>query len=466
MAGELRERIGWGGHLRPFLYKELPARTGWTATLGTLCALLFGTMALSGMALAMTYSPSPDRAYQSIDYVMRTPAGALLRGIHHWGAGAMVVAVVLHLLANFFGGTFRAPREVTWTLGVVLLLVTLGMGFTGYLLPWDMKAYWATVVSTNLAGDLPVVGRSLARAVRGGDTVSGLTLTRFYAMHMLVLPALLAAVTGAHVYLVRVHGLSEPGGGAATQREGRAYRFFPEHLWRSALVFLAAFAAIAALAALRHPAREPIAGTVSESYLPRPEWYFLWLFQLLTFFPGRWEVVGTLGIPALGVALLFAAPFLGRGGARAAERPLAVAAGVTAVVAIVYLTWTAFEGTRPHGRIVPVPDRPLTTVEARGLRLFVERECAYCHAIAGMGGHRTGPDLTNVAARHHTREWLARYIRDPRRLRPTSIMPAYDLPQPDLDALAEFVGALDFGGRSPRILSREDALKGGAGEKP
>ncbi len=460
----LRERIGWSGHLRPFLHKELPARTGWAATLGTLCALLFGMMALSGTVLAMYYNPSPDKAYQSIEYIMQMPAGALLRGLHHWGAGAIVTVVVVHLLANFFVGAFKAPREITWTLGVLLLLVTLGLGFTGYLLPWDMKAYWATVVSSNIPGDLPVIGHFITRAIRGGDTVSGLTLTRFYAMHILVFPALLLGLTGAHVYLVRIHGLSDPGAAGATPRAARPYRFYPEHLWRSALVFAAVFLVIAALALLRHPSREPIAGTISESYLPRPEWYFMWLFQLLTYFPGRWELVGSLVAPALGVSLLFAAPFLGGSGARAvAERPLAVAAGVTCVIAIVYLSLMGFEGARTYGRVVAVPDRQLTAAEARGLHLFVDRDCAYCHQIAGKGGHRTGPDMANLVAKHRTREHLARYIQDPRRLNATSVMPKYDLPETDLQALADFVRALDFTDHPPRILSREDALKRVAG---
>jgi quinol-cytochrome oxidoreductase complex cytochrome b subunit len=451
------ERIGWKEYLRPFLYKELPPHTGWSATLGSLCAVLFGMMAVSGVVLAMYYNPSPDKAYQSIDYIMKdVPMGAVLRGIHHWGAGAMVLAVFVHMMASFFSGAFKPPREWTWIAGVCLLLATFGLGFTGYLLPWDMKSYWATVVSTNIPKDIPVIGEFITRAVRGGETVSGLTLTRFYAIHMLLLPALLAGFMAFHIYLVRLHDLAETKPGTAVSGK---YRFYPEHLFRSALVFTAVFLVIVGLAVLRKPPREEIAGTLIESYLPRPEWYFMWLFQLLTFFPGHWELVGSLAIPILGVVLLFAVPFLGKTQASGlAQRPLAMGVGVTCVVGIVYLTLMGFEGARPYGRIIVVPDRPLTVSETRGLRLFVDRDCAYCHQIRGKGGHRTGPDLSNVVAKGRTRDYLVRYIRNPQLVSPTSIMPKYNLPESDLQALADFLLALDFSRNPPKILKREEVL--------
>ena len=448
--------IGWKQHLRPFLYKELPPKTGWTATLGTLCAVLFGVMAASGLVLAMYYNPSPDKAYQSIDYIMKdVPMGALLRGIHHWGAGAMVLAVFVHMLANFFSGALKRPRQWTWIAGVCLFLVTLGLGFTGYLLPWDMKAFWATVVSTNIPKDIPWIGETITRVVRGGQTVSGLTLTRFYAIHMLLLPALLAGFTVFHIYLVRIHDLASSTAAEPRPAGSRPYRFYPEHMLRSALVFLVVFIAIITLALLRTPPREAIAGTLVESYLPRPEWYFMWLFQLLTYFPGRWEAAGSLAIPSLGVALLFAAPFLGK----TLRRPLAMGVGVTCVAAIVYLSLMGFEGASPYGRIIVVPDRQLTASEARGLHLFADRECAYCHQICGKGGHRTGPDLANIVAKGRTRDSLARYIKNPQPVSTTSIMPKYNLPQSDLQALADFMLSLDFSKYSAKVVKREEVLK-------
>ena len=159
--------------------------------------MIFATMFVSGVFLAMHYNPSPDKAYQSVDYIMNdVPGGWLLRGLHHWGASAMVIAVFLHMLTGFFSGSYKKPRELTWISGVVLLLIVLGLGFTGYLLPWDLKAYWATTVSTNIPKDIPLIGDFVSRLMLGGDSVSGATLTRFYAVHAMLLPALLVAVLG------------------------------------------------------------------------------------------------------------------------------------------------------------------------------------------------------------------------------------------------------------------------------
>ena len=470
--------------------------------------LLFAIMVVSGLFLALHYNPSPDKAYQSVDYIMNeVPLGAILRGIHHWGASAMVLVMFLHLMSNFFSGTYKAPRELTWIGGVGLLLITLGLGFTGYLLPWDMKAYWATVVSTNIPKDIPIIGKFVTRLALGGDTVSGSTLTRFYAVHAMLLPALLALFAAIHIYLMRLHGLAdeEPDRGvaagvspaaeggilppasvaessgaptmleelppgkmpgstagrmpAATARE-LLYRFYPEHAWRSSLVFAVVFLALITFALFGHMHREPVAGTLVESYLPRPEWYYLWLFQLLTYFPGKWEAVGSLAIPIIGLALLFAAPFLGRNRRLgAANRPLALAVGVTCTVGIVYLTAMGWEGARPYGQVIPVPDRTLTPNEGRGLFLYAERECAYCHQITGLGGHRVGPDLSNVVAKRRTKEYLVSYLKNPQAIKSTSIMPKYDLPEADLRALADFMLALDFRHQPVKLLQRAEALK-------
>jgi len=467
----LRDRIGWDSHLRPFLFKKLPPNTGWSATLGSLSALLFLVMAVTGMFLAMYYNPSPDKAYQSIDYIMNdVTLGRILRGLHHWGAGAMVLVVAVHLLTNFFTGTYKAPRELTWIVGVMLFILTLALGFTGYLLPWDMKAYWATVVSSNIPKDIPVVGQFLTRFVLGGDGMSGLTLTRFYSIHMLVLPALLVVFVAMHIYLVRIHGMAEhkaPAKGedakpaCACADSEKLYRFHPEHTLRSALVFVCVFIVLLALAAWGTVPREEIAGTLLDSYLPRPEWYYMWLFQLLTYFSGAWETVGSLAIPVVGVGLLFATPYIGRSTLLgAANRPLPVAIGVTAIICVVYLSLMGFESARPYGQIVIVPDRELSAVEQRGLYLYADRECAYCHQIKGRGGHRTGPDMANMAAKKRSIDYMERYIKDPQKVSSTSVMPKYDLPDADRKALATFTLCLrDIDAKGAKRLDGKEVLK-------
>jgi quinol-cytochrome oxidoreductase complex cytochrome b subunit len=474
LVRSLQDRVGWDTGLQPFLFKDLPPKTGWSATLGSLSVVLFLMMFVSGIFLAMHYNPSPDKAYQSIDYIMNDlPAGWLLRGIHHWGASAMVIAVFVHMMSCFFAGSYKKPRELTWISGVIMLLIVLGLGFTGYLLPWDLKAFWATTVSTNIPKDIPLIGHWLSRLALGGDSVSGSTLTRFYAIHIVLLPALLIGLIALHIYLVRAHGISEPSAdekapapaepaaqaACGFAREKR-YRFYPEHLFRASIVFTVTFVILIALSIYGQIPREPVAGTQVDNYLPRPEWYYMWLFQLLTFFPGKWEAVGSLLIPFLLVTLLFALPFFDRHSRKLGtrNRPLPLAVGTTLVVGIVYLTMMGFAGARPYGQTLLVPDRPLSASEQRGLYLYIDRECSYCHQINGQGGHRVGPDFTNTTAKGRTREYLGKYIRDPKSINSASVMPKYDLPQADLDALADFLLALDFAKHPARTVTKAQVL--------
>jgi ubiquinol-cytochrome c reductase cytochrome b subunit len=454
------QRIGWDAHLKPFLNKKLPSNLGWSATLGSLCVILFGVMAVTGMVLAMYYSPSPDKAYASIDYIMNeVPLGALLRGLHHWGAGAMVLAVFLHLLSVFFSGSFKAPRELTWIFGVCLLLITLGLGFTGYLLPWDQKAFWATVVSANIPKDIPVIGQFITNLLLSGGGISGFTITRFYAIHMLVLPSLMLMLIAGHIYLVRLHGMCEHESSRPACPAGkktRIYRFFPEHMARSSVVFLVVLGIIFLLSLFGEIPREDIARTIDENYLPRPEWYYMWLFQLLTYFSGSTEVIGSLVIPTFGVLLLFALPFIEKSKfIGSVNRPLAVAAGVTVVVGIVYLSVTGFAGTLSYGDTFMIPSRTLSKTEKNGLRIYAQQECAYCHNIMGKGGRRIGPDLSNIKAKGRTREYLASFIKDPQSQSRFSVMPKYALQEDELYNLSEFILALDFTTNEPRTIKNE-----------
>jgi len=439
--------------------KPLPADLNWTFTLGSICVLIFLVQGVTGMFLALYYNPSPDHAYQAIGYIMKEVSmGRILRGIHHWGASALVVLAFLHMTVNFFYSAFKPPREFTWIIGVCLFLVTLGFGFTGYLLPWDQKAFWATVVSTNIPRDIPLAGRFITRMLLGGEAVSGLTLTRFYALHTLVLPALAFFFILFHLYLVRIHDIAGPN--TPGDSKGKcSYLFFPDHLFRCSIAFGIVFAAILLLAVFMDAPLEKAAGTIDPSYLPRPEWYYMWLFQLLTFFPGKTEIIGSLFIPIAGLLILFSIPFLGRAErVGAADRPFAIAAGVAFLVSMVYLTAMGFLGAAPYGESLAVPDRELSVAERQGARIFVERECAYCHQIMGRGGRMLGPDLSNVIAKGRTKDWLMAFIRDPQAASRWTVMPKYDLTEGELDALADFILSLDFDRYHLKTLSREEAV--------
>jgi quinol-cytochrome oxidoreductase complex cytochrome b subunit len=204
----LDERVGWRKVWDAIFLRKIP-KVNWLFTLGSASLFIALNQIFTGILLTIYYVPTPDHAYDSVQFITtQVPAGWLIRGLHHYGASAMVILVVLHMLRVIFYGAYKYPREVTWFSGVVLLLVTIGFGFTGYLLPWDQKAYWATTVGTRIAGTPPLIGDFLLRIVRGGDELSAVTLARFFGVHVWVLPTILLLLTAFHMYLVIRIGIS------------------------------------------------------------------------------------------------------------------------------------------------------------------------------------------------------------------------------------------------------------------
>ena len=210
----LDERTGWRRAWEAIFLRKVP-NVNWLYTLGSATLFVAINQIVTGILLTIYYVPTPDQAYDSVQYITtEVSAGWLIRGLHHWGASAMVVLAVLHMLRVIFNGSYKFPREMTWVTGVVLLLVVLGFSFTGYLLPWDQKAYWATTVGTQIAGAPPVIGDTILRIVRGGEELTAVTLARFFGVHVWMLPAGLMILLGVHLYLVVRIGIS-----AAPKRE-------------------------------------------------------------------------------------------------------------------------------------------------------------------------------------------------------------------------------------------------------
>jgi quinol-cytochrome oxidoreductase complex cytochrome b subunit len=208
----LDERLGLNDLYKAILDRPEP-KGNWWNTLGSASMFLFVMQGLTGIFLSVYYTPSPDHAYDSIQYIMNGVAfGWLIRGIHHWGASLMVIVVFIHMIRVFVTASYKYPRELNWLIGVGLLLCTLGMGFTGYLLPWNQKAYWATTVGTSIAGSVPWIGPFILKALRGGSDLSALTLNRFFAAHIWMLPAVLVGLMGVHLFLIIRNGESQfPG---------------------------------------------------------------------------------------------------------------------------------------------------------------------------------------------------------------------------------------------------------------
>ncbi len=204
----LDERLGLKTIYATVLDRKVP-KVNWWFTLGSASLFLFLLQGITGIMLTIYYVPSPDHAYDSIQYIMTSVSyGWLIRGIHHWGASLMVLIVFFHMLRTFYFGAYKYPREFTWVTGVFLLLLTLGMGFTGYLLPWNQRAYWATTVATSIAGTVPFIGNFINQVLRGGVDLSAVTLARFFSVHIWWFPAMIAGLIGVHLYMVIRLGIS------------------------------------------------------------------------------------------------------------------------------------------------------------------------------------------------------------------------------------------------------------------
>jgi ubiquinol-cytochrome c reductase cytochrome b subunit len=433
-AGDwLDERTGHRALLRRLLDEHVPGGARWAYVWGSALTLSLAAQAITGWLLMSAYAPSATTAWASVAHVEFTMrAGWLVRGVHHFGAQAMVVLLAAHLAQTAIFGAYRRPREVNWYLGLGLLLVTLAFALTGYLLPWDQKGYWATRVATGILGSVPLVGRSLEEIVVGGPAYGHLTLTRFYALHVGVLPAAALLLLAAHLALFRRHGVTPPVGADATKVE----RFYPGQAARDVAVGLAVLVAIFAVAGRLHGAPLDAPADPASDYPARPEWYFLPLFELLKHLPGALEPVGAVGVPLLALAYLVALPLVDTGddrrvGARAGLlAPLAAIGACALLLGFVaaladaddpgYARARAVADTRAaraaelFRKGVP-PEGPLAMMrrdpETRGPELFAER-CAACHALGdekAKGDNVAGPDLTGFGAR----AWVLGVLDDP-----------------------------------------------------
>ena len=345
----LDERIGLAELEKLAKKKQVPVhRQGLWYYLGGMTLFLFVVQVASGILLLFYYRPSAEEAYESVQFLMaEVEFGWLMRSIHAWSANLMIFALFVHLFSVLLLKAYRPPREVTWFSGIALLAIALGFGFTGYLLPWNELAYFATKVGTEITGAIPVLGRFLVRLLRGGDEVTGATLTRFYGIHVAVLPALVTLILGLHLYLVQKHGMSVP---PSVERRGGATRsmpFVPNFLLRDIVGWLCALAILAALAAFL-PAE---LGRKADPFAPapvgiKPEWYFMFMFQTLKYLPSHilgleGEIVGILGFGLAGLVLLLI-PFLDRRAARGESSPMFTWIGIVIIVYIIVLTYLGY----------------------------------------------------------------------------------------------------------------------------
>jgi ubiquinol-cytochrome c reductase cytochrome b subunit len=395
----LDSRTGIRAGRAHLLDEPLPAGTGWWFVTGSVVLFLIVVQLLTGVFLTMYYVPAPDHAYDSVRFIMeRLPFGAVLRGLHFFGASFIVVAALVHMLRVVALGSYKKPREVTWLTGVVLLLLILAFALSGYLLPWDQKAYWATTVTINVARSGPM-GEFVASLLQGGSGLGALTLLRWYSAHVFLLPACLIGFIVAHVYLMRRHGISGPVAPVA----GPAKPFYPYHALKDTLAIAVVFAALLTCAISFPAALDAPADPTDATYVPRPEWYFLSLFQLLKYFPGPLEPFATQGVPGLVVAFLFLLPFLGRSTSRRLrDRPFVATVFLLIGLGVTGLTVMGLRDTPGHS--VSEGWSPLAIAGSDFVR---DARCTSCHRSGGASS-----EITTLPMRRDP-EWLLSHVRDP-----------------------------------------------------
>ena len=336
------KRTGLSGPIRGFLNYPVPKYVHQNVLyiLGGLTLIMFLLQAITGIMLAFYFDPSPEGAYNSVDFITyQLPLGWLIRGIHHYGSSAMVILVALHMLRTYFFSAYKKPREINWITGVVLLFVTLAFGFTGYLLPWDQKGYWATRVGTQIAGSVPLIGDTLMQLMRGGPNLGQATLTRFYATHILLLPAMIALLIAVHIFQLRYHGMS-PAITEKSKAQSKSFvPFFPYWALHDALAGLGLLALLVFLSATQRAPLEFPADPTSGNFVPRPEWYFLFYYQALKYVPGALEPVATVLIPLFIFGSMILLPFIDKGEERRPwKKPVTTIAAIFYIVVIVGFT--------------------------------------------------------------------------------------------------------------------------------
>jgi len=424
----LNERLGISTSVLPVIEHPVP-ETDWFYVLGSATLVAFIFQILTGVALAMSYVPAPNSAYDSIQFITHSAVlGSLIRGIHYFGASAMVILVACHAAHVFLYGSYKFPRELNWLTGTFLLLFTLGMAFTGQLLRWDQSAYWAVVVAAEQVARTPFIGPQLVELVIAGQTVGGATLTRFYATHVFLLPALMFLLIGIHLYLVIFLGISEmPTPGVpvdpATYKERyhhlletEGIPFWPDAAWKDVVFALGVGLIVVLLAAfVGPPALEKLADPSILQAYPRPDWYFLWLFALLALIPPSIENEFIIGFPTLVVILFLVLPLVANKGERSPRRrPWAVGIVLVAFLSIGVLV---YEGEiapwSPLTSVEPLPasvtQNLKTPSEVRGAALYQNMACQACHAIGGVGGLK-GPSLDGVGRRLTRNQIISRIM--------------------------------------------------------
>jgi ubiquinol-cytochrome c reductase cytochrome b subunit len=415
--------------------EKIPGGSSFFFTLGSATLFVFALQVITGVWQLFYYVPTVDHAYDSLSYLrIFVPYGWLIQGIHYWGANLMAVLIALHIVRVFIWGAYKKPRELTWLIGIVLLLLTVGLIFTGAALPWDERGYWAAEVGTSIAGTVPFIGHFLISFLRGGITMSQLTLSRFFAFHVAILPGITFLLVAFHLMAFRQFGSIGPW---KKSKRTKIENFWPGQVAKDLMVSGLILLLLIGLSAYV-PA--PFTGPADPSdaaFLPKPEWNFLFLYQLLKSFAGSAELIGTVGIPSLILILFILVPFIDRKKSfNPAKRPGMMIGGFIMVAFIFTFTLLGYFSKPPGAKSKSTPVQvavaakkvskiiKLSPTAIYGKKIFETSGCTACHTISGVGG-KICPDLTNEHERKRSEKWLITQITDSKSHYKTSMMPNY-----------------------------------------
>ena len=441
----LNERLPLGEFIDSAFNEKIPGGASFFYTMGSATMFVFALQVITGIWQLFYYVPTVDHAYASMSYMrIHVPFGWLIHGIHYWGANILAVLILLHIVRVFIWGAYKKPRELTWLNGVLLLFLTAVLIFTGAALPWDETGYWALEVGTSIAGTVPFIGKFLEEFLRGGFSMGQLTLSRFFTFHAVLIPILSFIIIVFHLLAFRRYGSVGPW---KESRRSKIGDFWPDQVAIDLIVSGFIFILIVWLSAF-HPA--PFSGPADPAdtaFEPKPEWNFLFLYQLLKLFKGPLEIIGTVGIPTLIVILLISVPFLDRKKSHSPLKRIKIMIGGLAFVAFV-LTFTiiGFNSNSPGEKasvssvVVKKPKSYKLVPEAvKGQTVYNTYGCVACHQMSGGTG-KVGPDLTNEYAKGRSNQWLAVQITNSKAHFPTSVMPNYSmLSKEQLDNLIAYM---------------------------
>lgn len=470
LRGWLDRRMGLDALLSEALDEPIPGGARFAYIFGSGLLFIFLSQVVTGVFLALYYVPSADHAHTTVAYITKSvTGGALLRSLHSYGSSAMIIVLLLHMSQTFLYGAYKRNRELLWCSGCLLFALVLGMAFTGYLLPWDQRAYFATAVGTSAAGEVPLIGESLKLMMRGGADMGTLTISRFFVAHVFLIPACIFALVASHIFFFRKAGAAGPVTGIPQDSPQKTEPFYPRQLLMDLALTALLIVGLGCLAFFAPVQLGPAANPADAQYVPRPEWYYLPIFQWLKYWHGASSIIGILVIPTILALAIIALPFFDHSVERRPwKRPVAMISYGFIMLALIGLGLRSqyadahdasvaqrlakqkteeaeymhkpFEPELSSASLAAANVALADPLAAKGKTIFEANSCNACHGDGGVGT-AAAPALIGVGAKYSA-DQVAELLKHPNAKMAAGGMPAVDLPAEDLKALVAYVRSL------------------------